>query len=62
MTLKFDNGDQVIREGLYVTVRVGDLKVTRKYFDLWNAERSVVRLQKGPQARRRFLMSFKVSV
>jgi hypothetical protein len=62
MTLKFDNGDQVIREGLYVTVRIGDLKVTRKYFDLWNAERAVSRLQKGPEARRQFLMSFKVSV
>lgn len=62
MTLKLDNGDQIVHEGLYVTVRVGDLKATKKYFDLWNAERAVERLQKGPQARRQFIMSFKVQV
>lgn len=59
--MKFENGDQVVREGLYVTVRVGDLKATRRYFDLWNAERAVSRLQKGPEARRKFLMTLKVS-
>ena len=61
MTLKLENGDQIVHEGLYVTVRVGDLKATKRYFDLWNAERAVERLQKGPDARRKFLMTMKVN-
>ena len=60
MTVKFENGDQVIHEGVYVTVRVGDMKITKKYFDIWNAERAVERLRKGPRARRNFLMNLKV--
>jgi hypothetical protein len=58
--MKFENGDQVVHEGRYITVRVGDVKATRKYLDVWNAVRAVERLQKGPKARRNFLMSFKV--
>jgi len=52
--VKFENGDEVIQDGRFVTVRIGDLKACRQYTDVWNATRAVERLKVGPSARKKF--------
>lgn len=57
--MKFENGDEVIQEGRFVTVRVGDIKATRWYPDAWHATRAVGRLKRGPEARANFFKRLK---
>jgi hypothetical protein len=59
VSVKFSNGDEVIQEGRFVTVRVGDIKATRWYSDPWYATRAVATLKKGPSARANFFKRLK---
>jgi hypothetical protein len=59
--MTFDNGDQVTQDGRFVTVRVGDIKATRQYQDVWHASRAVSRLERGSAARVNFFRRLKVS-
>jgi hypothetical protein len=58
--MTFDNGDYVIQDGRFVTVRVGDIKATREYTDIWHARRAVSRLNKNHSARADFFRRLKV--
>lgn len=59
--MKFENGDEVIQDGRFVTVRVGDIKATRQYLDTWQAKRAVGKLVKSHMARANFFRRIKVS-
>jgi hypothetical protein len=58
--MKFENGDEVVQDGCYVTVRVGDIKATRRYLDSWQARRAVSKLEKSPEARVNFFRRIRV--
>jgi hypothetical protein len=59
--MTFDNGDQVIQNSRFVTVRVGDIKATRQYPDTWHARRAMEGLKKSPEARVNFFRRLKVA-
>lgn len=59
--MTFDNGDQVVRDGCFVTVQISGIKATRMYGDSWQATRAVEALKKSPEARVNFFRRLKVA-
>ena len=57
--MKCDNGDEVVQEDRFVTVRVGDIKATRKYLYAWHARRAAEGLMKSQGSRLNFFKRLK---